>query len=268
MKNHRYTMNVLMLQALLLTGLTMPPVYATAEGIAQSEPAQTETKTSMRSSEKDCANLSTDRFYETLGADYLLQTAHGPLLIHGRQSWQALQPITQRRLWAPYPQPLCPSLKRITVHHTHSIYTIQSLQVFHQTQDDPKADIAYHFFIDRDGKVYEARPMGYIGSHAEADNEQNLGIVLNGDFQESPPPPQQLQALKSLLQGLKNMCPCGFEEGLYTHQERKQARFPDDVSKHTACPGRYLAEPVFDFARELDYGPDQARNYILDEVPE
>lgn len=212
-----------------------------------------------------CQMPLSNRFYETLGADYTLMTPSGPLLIHGRQSWQALAPITQNRLWAPYAQPLCQQLKKITVHHTHSLYTIQSLQVFHQTQADPKADIAYHFFIDRDGEVYEARPLGYIGSHSEGDNTQNLGIVLNGDFQKQAPAPLQLAALKHLLQGLKGLCPCGFEDGLWTHQERKRLRFPEQADKQTACPGQYLAESVFDFAQELGFGPNQKREYMNEE---
>ncbi len=261
MNKNRFSKSLLTLYSLsLLTAMG---------GLAKAESTQTMSLQSLTGLQTpNCQSQPLDRFYEILGADYSLDTPSGPLLIHGRQSWQALQPITQNRLWAPYPQPICQQLKRITVHHTHSIYSIQSLQVFHQTQGDPKADIAYHFFIDRDGEVYEARPLGYIGSHAESDNHQNLGIVLNGDFQKQAPPPEQLAALKRLLYGLKALCPCGFEQGLWTHQERKRFVFPDQKTKQTACPGQYLAEPVFDFANELSFGPTHKREYINEEIAE
>lgn len=259
--------------ALALTALAALATFAVTPNAAQAEtessPAAHSQMTLAKPSQPTdavCQTPLSERFYETLGADYSLTTPSGPLRIQGRKSWQALQPITQNRLWAPYAQPLCQQFKQITVHHTHSLYTIQSLQVFHQTQADPKADIAYHFFIDSDGEVYEARPLGYIGSHSEGDNAQNVGIVLNGDFQKQAPPPPQLAALKALLQGLQALCPCGFEAGLWTHQERKRLRFPEQSGKQTACPGQYLAEPVFDFAQELGFGPTQNREYINEEI--
>ncbi len=176
------------------------------------------------------------RFWQTRGNNYTL----GTLDIIGRGTWGAKPPITEGRLWFDYDAPLCRHLRRITLHHTHSQYTIQSLQDFHQTLADPKADIAYHFFIDTDGKTYEARPLGYVGSHSEGDNTFNVGIVLNGDFQKKPPTLAQQKALNQLLQGLKQLCPGGYPEGLWTHRERKALKFPGQPAKQTACPGDHL----------------------------
>lgn len=178
------------------------------------------------------------RFWQLMGEDYHL----GPALVVGRKTWGASPPIPEGRYWEPYTAPLCRSLRRITVHHTHSTYSIHSLQQFHQTMADAKADIAYHYFIDSDGAVYEARPLGFIGSHSEGDNTFNVGIVLNGDFQEHPPSLMQQRSLNRLLQGLIQLCPGSYEEGLWTHRDRKQRRFPQQPEKQTTCPGDHLAQ--------------------------
>lgn len=178
----------------------------------------------------------TERYWQTLGGDYTLGSA--PII--GRATWQAKPPIPSGRLWEAYPAPLCRYLERITIHHTHSLYTIQSLQQFHQTMADAKADIAYHYFIDSDGKIYEARPLGFIGSHSEGDNTFNVGIVLNGDFQHKAPSLAQQNSLNQLLSGLKQLCPGGYPDGLWTHRDRKALRF-QAPEKQTECPGDSLA---------------------------
>lgn len=184
------------------------------------------------------ASPENSRFWQVKGDDYAL----GAATVTGRKVWGAEAPIPEGRYWESYPQPLCRYLRRITIHHTHSTYSIRSLQQFHQTMADAKADIAYHYFIDSDGLLYEARPLGFIGSHSERDNTFNVGIVLNGDFQKHPPTLAQQKTLHQLLQGLKALCPGGYEEGLWTHRDRKQLRFPEEMDKQTACPGEHLAQ--------------------------
>lgn len=195
------------------------------------------------------------RFYEVQGASYTLQLGSQAVPIIGRKDWGAGPPIPEGRSWKPFPQdqPFCQSIRRITVHHTHSLYTIQSLQRSHQNQADPKADIGYHFFIDVDGKIYEARPLGYMGSHSEGDNSDNVGIVLNGDFTEKAPSPAQIAALRQLVPALR--CPCAPLEGLWTHQSRKALRYPGDPAHFTACPGTHLAEEVYQLGVEQGMNP-------------
>lgn len=207
------------------------------------------------SASKACNQAANPRFFEVLAGDYQLGLGQASLNIIGRGSWGAGPVIPEGRSWKAYPAQasVCNWYQRITVHHTHSLYTIQSLQKFHQTQKDPKADIGYHFFIDTDGLVYEARPLGFMGSHSEADNGQNVGIVLNGDFSEKLPDPRQLASLKQLLKALR--CPCAPLEGVFTHQQRKSLKFPGQPEHYTACPGDFLALEVYGFAKELGLGP-------------
>ena len=200
-----------------------------------------------------CAGPVSERFYANNGPDYELDLGAGKVGIIGRGSWGALPPIPSGRSWKAYDanQSVCAFIHRITVHHTHSRYTIQSLQIYHQNQSDPKADIAYHFFIDDDGRIYEARPLGFMGSHSEGDNSHNVGIVLNGDFSKKLPDPRQITALRQLLTALR--CPCAPIDGLWTHQQRKGLRYPGAADHYTACPGQHLAVEVYGLARELGF---------------
>lgn len=194
-----------------------------------------------------CRAAASPRFFEENGGDYWLQLGSERVHIIGRGTWGAAPVIREGRSWKAYPaeQPVCAWIHRITVHHTEGIYTIQSLQIFHQHLADPKADIAYHFFIDSDGLIYEGRPLGIMGSHSEADNGHNVGIVLNGNFQVDVPSPAQLESLRHLLLALR--CPCFAQDGVWTHRQRKKLNFPHQPKHWTLCPGDHLQSWVEKF---------------------
>ena len=201
-----------------------------------------------------CRQRAHPRFFENQGGDYWLQWGASGVKIIGRKSWGAKAPIPEGRSWKAYPQDkaVCSWYQRITVHHTHGDYTPQSLQAFHQNIADPKADSAYHFFIDKQGQIFEARPLGRMGSHSERDNGANLGIALNGNFEKQPPQPAQWQALQSLLKALD--CPC-YEQPIWTHRQRKKLNFPEQSHKWTSCPGDALASEVAQFAQQSRRAP-------------
>lgn len=202
-----------------------------------------------------CTVPAAPRFFEALGGDYTLDLGGGRAEIIGRGSWKAGPVITEGRSWIAYPagSSVCGWMTKITIHHTHMLYTMLLLQRSHQNLDDPKADIAYHFLIDNDGKIYEGRPLGYIGSHSERDNTSNVGIVLNGDFVDRAPAPIQFAALRRLLAALR--CPCSPLDSIWTHQQRQGLNFPGDPAHATACPGQYLASKVYGLATEFGIGP-------------
>ena len=217
---------------------------------------QPSTAKALHTSAALCRQAAAPRFFEEQGGNYALSLNGGPSVeIIGRKSWGAGPSIPAGRSWQAYPAQasVCSWFRRITVHHTHTALSIQALQKYHQNQADPKADIAYHFYIPASGEIYEARPLGYIGSHSERDNGQNLGIVLNGDFSKDSPSPQQLSALRNLLSALR--CPCGFSDGLWTHQQRKHLTFKGDPAHSTECPGQELAREIYGMATDLGYGP-------------
>lgn len=202
-----------------------------------------------------CNVAASPRFFEVLGGDYTLNLGGGSVEIIGRRTWHAGPPVSEGRSWVPYPahSSVCSWYNRITVHHTHNLFFMQLLQFSHQHLDDPYADIAYHFLIDKDGKIYEGRPLGFKGSHTELDNTGNVGIVLNGDFEEFAPAPIQFAALRKLLLALR--CPCATLEGIWTHQQRQSLNFPGDPTHYTACPGEKLIPKVYGLAAEFGIGP-------------
>jgi N-acetylmuramoyl-L-alanine amidase len=48
------------------------------------------------------------------------------------------------------------------------------------------SDVAYHYFIDKHGKVHEGRKLDQVGAHCIGHNLQSIGICLSGkkDFWE------------------------------------------------------------------------------------
>ncbi|MGH7243711.1 MAG: peptidoglycan recognition protein family protein [Phycisphaerales bacterium] len=129
-------------------------------------------------------------------------------------------------------------VSRITVHHDaipsqnirtqrDSIVRLNSVRQSHLREG--WADIGYHYVIDPQGRVWEARPLGYQGAHVKDKNEHNIGVMCMGNFEIQRPTPQQTQSLDAFVASLmqRHKIP---NSRVYTHQELGQ----------TACPGRNL----------------------------
>ncbi|MBX3357879.1 MAG: N-acetylmuramoyl-L-alanine amidase [Phycisphaeraceae bacterium] len=93
----------------------------------------------------------------------------------------------------------------------------------------PFADIGYHYVIDPQGRVWEARSVVYQGAHVQDNNEHNIGILVLGNFNEQRPTPQALGSLDQFLaqEMARYRVPLS---RVYTHQEIRS----------TECPGRSL----------------------------
>jgi hypothetical protein len=148
------------------------------------------------------------------------------------------------------------SIDRITIHHTavhqapgRSIEDkLQGLQQFSQREDTlgdgrlklPWPDVPYHFYIDFSGRIAEARPLGYRGdTNTPYDPTGHAQIVLEGNFEDEVPTPEQVAALARLTVRLAQTYRVG----------------PDGIGGHgdyatTLCPGRNLS-PIIPQLREL-----------------
>jgi hypothetical protein len=225
------------------------------------------------------------RFLQPSGADYLLWalTPGGPLSVSilGRATWGAapvrIQPPGRR--WEfhkaestssppyaglPVPlsenRPLADVYSWITIHHTASsiVYTADGVRELQAEQiTKSKADLAYEFVIDGNGLVYEGRPLGIEGEHAELFNAGNLGIVLTGDFESrwqngyvgfDRPTTAQLQSLNRLVDVLAHRFGI---RSVWTHKARKRQAAS---AVPTECPGAFL-EPQVAALRRLYPGP-------------
>jgi N-acetyl-anhydromuramyl-L-alanine amidase AmpD len=97
-------------------------------------------------------------------------------------------------------------------------------------------DIAYHFAVDRAGRLWQLRWLNYQGQHVRIGkngvrwNEHNVGIVALGDFNLQPPTAAQKDRLLMLVRMVR----------------QKYAVNPGNIKLHgelveTDCPGKRLA---------------------------
>lgn len=138
--------------------------------------------------------------------------------------------------------------RRITVHHSaereppdlngsvgQSAAAVRSIQKAHMDgKETGYGDIGYHFVIDPYGRVFEGRDLTWQGAHsAGANNVQNIGICLIGNFDEERPTKASLDKLRQLIDNMRSTYKIPRSQVL-THQELKK----------TECPGRNLARWV------------------------
>ncbi len=150
-----------------------------------------------------------------------------------------------RSSWAPDP-PIRKRLDRmervtkITVHHegsgvnTHTsrgdvVADLCDIRRIHL--DRMRAgDIGYHYIIDREGRIWEGRPVAYQGAHSGGiANVGNLGVMLLGNFDLQKPADRQLKVLRHFLANQMRVYTVP-QSQVFTHQELRATR----------CPGRHL----------------------------
>lgn len=147
--------------------------------------------------------------------------------------------------------PLRGGWSRITIHHSaeessdgkggsveDSAHTLRLIQKFHM--EDPGhrwGDIGYHFLIDSGGRIFEGRDLKWQGAHAGgkdgANNVQNIGICMLGDFSRRPPTPAALKSLELLVADLRSRFPIAANR-LFAHTEFTGSE----------CPGPFLIDWV------------------------
>ena len=88
--------------------------------------------------------------------------------------------------------------------------------------------IAYHFYIRRDGKVYEGRPENTMGAHCLGHNDC-IGVCLEGNYEaHDDMPTAQLKAAQAVHR--------------YVHKKygRPDWQHKNMSGNSTACPGRFF----------------------------
>ena len=94
-------------------------------------------------------------------------------------------------------------------------------------------DIGYHYIIDRAGRLWEGRPLRYQGAHVGGHNENNLGIMILGNFDNQQPTQAQLRAMIDTVRVFRRRHNVPAHR-VVTHQEITP----------TACPGRSLQPQI------------------------
>lgn len=133
---------------------------------------------------------------------------------------------------------------RITIHHDGmNAFTstqagdaagrLESIRKAHTGQG--WADIGYHFAIDPAGRVWEGRPLSLQGAHVKDNNEQNLGILVLGNHNDTRPTSAAIATLGGFVSSQMRRFGVPVQR-VYTHQELKA----------TECPGVHLQRQMLD----------------------
>ena len=149
----------------------------------------------------------------------------------GRSSWARGGPVMSLA------NPMGP-VRRITIHHDgigsapsgdwgDSARRLETIRRGHLSRG--WADIGYHYAVDPSGRVWACRPTSLQGAHVSDNNENNVGIVVLGDFERSQPSDQARRALSEFV-GSQMRQHRVHPRNVYTHRELAS----------TVCPGTNL----------------------------
>ena len=95
---------------------------------------------------------------------------------------------------------------KIIVHHDGVSRQSPSFGIvneYHKSRDFPRSSlgffVGYHYWIERDGLLLQARNDAEIGAHTVGENLSSIGIGLAGNFDAEDPTEAQVQVLGALL---------------------------------------------------------------------
>jgi N-acetylmuramoyl-L-alanine amidase len=169
----------------------------------------------------------------TISSDLPLSTI--PSFVIPRTKWTSAKP----KRWLADPMK---KVYRITVHHdaimpvpsgsyTDSLRRMQLIRTGHLNRG--WADIGYHFAIDPNGRIWQARPLELQGAHVKNNNPGNLGIVVFGNYEKIRPTYATLDSVNKMVAYAMERFNVPLSK-VYTHQELRS----------TACPGRNLQKQM------------------------
>lgn len=130
-------------------------------------------------------------------------------------------------------------VRRITIHHdgmppvtlNNSAAVAQRIEQIRNSHVIGRgwADIGYHYIVDPQGRVWEGRSISKQGAHVKDQNENNLGILVLGNFDRQTPTQAALASLDKFVANQMQRYNIGISQ-VRTHMERDS----------TSCPGRGL----------------------------
>ena len=87
----------------------------------------------------------------------------------------------------------------IVLHHSEVATPHTAADIHHWHQNKGWAGIGYHYFIDKEGEVYECRPRQMVGAHVYGHNHESIGVCFEGDFNKEQLSEKQETAAVKLL---------------------------------------------------------------------
>ena len=115
--------------------------------------------------------------------------------------------------------------KYVVLHHSEvsSRHTIKDVHQWHLKKG--WAGFGYHYFIDKEGEIYEGRPVASVGAHLYGHNQDSVGICFEGDFNKEQMSGKQAGAAVMLIALLS-----------LSYDNAKVVRHAD-LAKEKYCPG-------------------------------
>jgi hypothetical protein len=157
--------------------------------------------------------------------------------------------IISAEQWGSKPQPIDDARRQvpkfITIHHAGVLWKgtiapdqfIRNMQGWGQ-REKHWPDLAYHFLIAPDGRIYEGRSIDYEPeSNTKYPLNGHIGIELMGNFEEQRVSLEQLASLVKL---------CAWLAQAYHIDPSQIAGHKDRAEKQTVCPGRDLYRYIAD----------------------
>ena len=158
-------------------------------------------------------------------------------------------PIVSAKEWGSEPQPIPDERKHtpkyITIHHagvfvrstTDPAKFVKNMQGWGQ-RDKKWPDLAYHFLIAPDGRIFQGRDIAYEGeTNTKYPLRDQVQVELMGDFGRQRVSPKQLDSLVKLTSWL-----CA----QYSIDPILMGGHNDRAPRQTSCPGtdlyRYIAD--------------------------
>lgn len=161
-----------------------------------------------------------------------------------RPFWGA-QKAMERPDMIRYEENLFSIINRITIHHSRRmtsdpLWEIRQLQEVYLLKG--YGDTPFHYFVDRDGAIYEGREIGFLGSHVKGGDFGNIGILVLGDYdaQGFPSGRNQWNSLIHLIAWqmvMFNLSP--------------SALFPHSYFERTDCPGAHIRDRMKDIKKTV-----------------
>ncbi|MBT9555031.1 MAG: N-acetylmuramoyl-L-alanine amidase [Myxococcales bacterium] len=141
---------------------------------------------------------------------------------------------------------------RMAIHHTFTPPAsggsvearIRSIQAYHM---DTRGwcDVGYHFLVADDGRIFEGRPIAYIGAHVSNNNTGNIGISWVGCFQSG-----ECDALGTMTPSAAALTSTGTLIGALSDQygipatTAKVKGHTEHSGASTSCPGDRLLSKI------------------------
>ena len=158
-------------------------------------------------------------------------------------------PIVSAKEWDSAPQPIPESRKHtpkyITIHHagvfvrstTDPAKFVKNMQSWGQ-REKKWPDLAYHFLIAPDGRIFEGRDIAYEGeTNTKYPLRDQVQVELMGDFTKQRMSPKQLNSLVKLTSWL-----CAE----YSIDPILMGGHNDRAPRQTSCPGTDLYRYIQD----------------------